>query len=485
MGLRPTALGNCAASPAARGFTATLVQAGSMVMTLIRRAWAWLGRRAALLLLVATASGLAAGGLAHLAGAGTAADAAWLAMAAVGLGDALWSAAESILRGRLGVDVIALLAVAGAVAVGEPLAAAVISVMLTSGRFLEAWAAERARHDLNALLARAPRTARRYRGGSLQTVPLEEIAVGDVLLVAPGDVLPVDGTVGVGGAVLDESALTGEARPAEHGPGEAVRSGTLNAGGPFDLRATTSAADSTYAGIIRLVAEAERSQAPFVRLAETSTLGFCGGLAGVGAWAVIVAHLLPFCLYQVTIGRHGDRPLRRRLAPPSAQLLAMPSKASPADPKARLSPHRARPGQFDLGHGDPGPANDDSASFAVGARHVRRSVEQLRGAGHPRELVRRHGLMREVDFRGRHCYDTAPARDRDQRGRGRGGLGPGRMADRRAHRIAGNRPAVSGAAEHGAAVAVHRRAGARARPGARSENRQPQAGTTPNWGPVS
>jgi cation transport ATPase len=143
-----------------------------MVMTSARRARAWLSRRSALLLLVATASGLAAGGLARLAGADAVADAAWLATAALGLGYALWSAAESILHGRLGVDVIALLALGGAVAVRELLAAAVISVMLTSGRFLEAWAAERARHDLNALLARAPRTARRYRGGSLETVPL-------------------------------------------------------------------------------------------------------------------------------------------------------------------------------------------------------------------------------------------------------------------------------------------------------------------------
>ena len=257
-------------------------------MTLVHRARAWLGRRSALLLLVATASGLAAGGLARLAGAGAVADAAWLATAAVGLGYALWSAAESILHGRLGVDVIALLALGGAVAVGELLAAAVISVMLTSGRFLEAWAAERARHDLNTLLARAPRTARRYRGGSLETVPLEEVAIGDVLLVAPGDVLPVDGMVASGVAVLDESALTGEALPAEHGPGEGVRSGTLNAGGPFDLRAETSAANSTYAGIVRLVSEAERSQAPFVRLADRYAMWFLPltlAVAGI-AWAV-------------------------------------------------------------------------------------------------------------------------------------------------------------------------------------------------------
>jgi cation transport ATPase len=93
-------------------------------------------------------------------------------------------------------------------------------------------------------------------------VPLGEIAIGDVLLVARGDVLPVDGAVTSGIAVLDESALTGEALPVEHGAGGRVRSGTVNAGGPFDLRAATNAADSTYAGIIRLVSEAENSQAP-------------------------------------------------------------------------------------------------------------------------------------------------------------------------------------------------------------------------------
>ena len=256
--------------------------------TSVRSRWAWLRRRSALVLLALTVSGLAAGGLARLAGAGTVADAAWLATAGCGLGYALWSAVGSFRRGRIGVDVIALLALAGAVAVGELLAAAVISVMLTSGRFLEAWAAERARHDLNALLARAPRTARRYRGGALETVPLEAVALGDVLLVAPGDVLPVDGAVTSGAAVLDESALTGEALPVEHGPGDAVRSGTLNAGGPFDLRATTSAADSTYAGIIRLVSEAENSQAPFVRLADRYAAWFLPltlAVAGI-AWAV-------------------------------------------------------------------------------------------------------------------------------------------------------------------------------------------------------
>ena len=259
-----------------------------MRWTISRRVWAWLRRRSAWALLVVTLSGLVAGGLARLAGADTIADAAWLASAACGLGYATWSAVDSLRRGRLGVDIIALLALAGAVAVGELLAAAVISVMLTSGRSLEAWAAERARHDLSALLARAPKVARRYRGRSLETVPLDDIAIGDMLLVAPGDVLPVDGSVTSGIAVLDESALTGEALPVEHGSGDGVRSGTLNAGPPFNLRAETSAADSTYAAVIRLVSEAESSQAPFVRLADRYALWFLPLTLAVAAiaWAV-------------------------------------------------------------------------------------------------------------------------------------------------------------------------------------------------------
>jgi heavy metal translocating P-type ATPase len=259
-----------------------------MDMTFVRGARAWLVRRSAPLLLAVTTAGLVAGGVAWLAGAGGAADAAWLATAACGLAYAFWVAAAGIAHGRLSVDVIAFLALAGAIAVDELLAAAVISVMLTSGRALEAWAAHRARHDLSALLARAPRTGRRYRDGSLETVPLDQIAAGDLLLVAAGDVLPVDGMLTTGVAVLDESALTGEALPVEHVRGDMLRSGTVNAGGPFDLRATTSAADSTYAGIVRLVSEAENAQAPFVRLADRYAMWFLPlSLAVAGAaWAL-------------------------------------------------------------------------------------------------------------------------------------------------------------------------------------------------------
>jgi cation transport ATPase len=102
-----------------------------------------------------------------------------------GAGYALWAMGEAFAHRRLGVDVIALLAIIGALVVGELLAAAVISVMLASGRALEAWAAGRARHDLRALLEQAPKNARRYRGQTLETVPLDAVSPGDLLLIAP------------------------------------------------------------------------------------------------------------------------------------------------------------------------------------------------------------------------------------------------------------------------------------------------------------
>jgi heavy metal translocating P-type ATPase len=247
-----------------------------------RRGWTWLSQHSAALLLVLTAAGLAIGLFLHVAGASVAGNAIWAAVGGCGAAYALWAMADALRHGRVGVDVIALLAVGGALAVGELLAAAVIAVMLASGRALEAWAAGRARRDLHALLERAPRTARQYRGQALLTVPLDAVMPGDLLLVAPGELVPVDGIIVGAAAVLDESALTGEARPVERAPREPVRSGVVNAGGPFDLRVTATAADSTYAGIVRLVSEAEASQAPFVRLADRYAVWF---LLVTLAWA--------------------------------------------------------------------------------------------------------------------------------------------------------------------------------------------------------
>ena len=215
-----------------------------------------------------TLGALLAGLGAGLAGAEAVATGLLTVATLIGAGTALAWVVQSLRRRELGVDVVALLALAGALAVGELLAGAVVAVMLTGGRMLEKWAEGRARRDLSALIDRAPRSASRYRDGAIASCPVDEVRRGDLLLVKPGEVVPVDGLVEKGAAVLDESALTGEPMPMEHSAGDAVRSGVVNAGAPFDLRATTTAAESAYAGIVRLVAQAQATNAPFVRLAN-------------------------------------------------------------------------------------------------------------------------------------------------------------------------------------------------------------------------
>jgi heavy metal translocating P-type ATPase len=212
--------------------------------------------------------------VAWLAGAGRTASVLWAITTVLCLVPLARDVAQDLRHGRTGVDVIALLAMAGALALGEYLAGAVVAVMLAGGQTLEEVAGNRARRELTALVSRAPREAHRFADGQLADVPLAAVAVGDHLLVRAGEVLPVDGIVEGDDAVLDESALTGEAQPVERTAGERVRSGTVNAGAPFRLRAAATAEASTYAGILRLVAQAESEKAPLVRLADRYSVFF-------------------------------------------------------------------------------------------------------------------------------------------------------------------------------------------------------------------
>ncbi len=211
--------------------------------------------------------GLATGGVLTWMGQPDAANVAWAVTTAVALVSLLRDVVTGLLRRQPGVDVIALLAMGGSLALEEYLAGAVIALMLASGEALEAFADRRAHRELSALLERAPRTVSRYEGNDLVERPVGEVRRGDRLLVKPGAVIPVDGIASTH-AVLDEAALTGESRPVERAAGDPIRSGAVNAGGAFDLLATTTAEGSTYAGIVRLVREAERQKAPFVRLAD-------------------------------------------------------------------------------------------------------------------------------------------------------------------------------------------------------------------------
>ena len=238
-------------------------------------------------LVVLTVGALAAGGLAWLAGWRAAADACWIAGTLVALAPAVLWVLAALRRGRAGVDLIAVLSLVGTLLVGEYLAGALIAVMLAGGRALEAAAERRASHDLRALLEHAPRFARRRIGSEVAVIPLTEVAVDDLLVVGPGEVVPVDGRIVDTVAVLDESVLTGEPLQVERGSGEPVRSGVVNAGNAFELRATATAQDSTYAGIVRLAEQAGAESAPIVRLADRYAAWFLplALLMAGGAWA--------------------------------------------------------------------------------------------------------------------------------------------------------------------------------------------------------
>jgi cation transport ATPase len=211
----------------------------------------WLWTRRDSLLFSVTVGLLTAGVVGYLLGFRGAATGLWVAATLLGLLFSTGTAAAAFSRRKPSVDVIAWLALAGSLLVHEPFAGAVVAVMLGTGAVLEARAAARARRELSRLVARAPRTARRLRDG-VEEVPAGQVVAGDRLLVGSGEIVAVDGRL-VEAAVFDESALTGESLPVERRAGEDIRSGVINAGRPVEMVATASAAESTYAGVVRLV----------------------------------------------------------------------------------------------------------------------------------------------------------------------------------------------------------------------------------------
>ena len=228
------------------------------------------------LLFTIALSGLAGGLVSWQIGAPQAASWIWGATTLPVLLSLIVSMTRALLAGRMGVDAVALLSMAAALALGETLAGVVVAVMYAGGNVLEDFAVSRAERNLKSLTDRAPRIAHRYTDGGLVDVEVEQVAAHDRLLVRTGEIVPVDGVILETGAeamaVIDESALTGEPIPVERHAGEPVRSGAVNAGVPFTLQATASASESTYAGIVSMVAAAQTARAPFIRLADRFAL---------------------------------------------------------------------------------------------------------------------------------------------------------------------------------------------------------------------
>lgn len=179
---------------------------------------------------------------------------------------------RDLMSGRMGVDAVAFVSMSAALLLGEALAGAVVAVMYAGGNVLEDFAVSRAERDLKSLVDRAPRLAHWRTGTSVEDIPIDQVVIGDTILVRAGEVVPVNGLILDTSATLDEAALTGEPLPVTRNKSDPVHSGTVNAGETFSLRATATAGESTYAGIVRLVTSAQTAKAPFIRLADRYAL---------------------------------------------------------------------------------------------------------------------------------------------------------------------------------------------------------------------
>ena len=210
----------------------------------------------------------------HLAGNATTGDAIWTVALVLATVPLTISVASRMVRGQLGADVIALLAMVGSLILGQLAAGLVVALMLSGGELLDAHAFRRARRELTALAGRAPAVAHRREDGRLVDVPADDVSAGDELLILAGEIVPVDCTLVSGQAVLDEAALTGEPLPVRRGLDEEIRSGASVAGEAIEVRALRPAAASTYARIVRLVEHAEADRPRTARLADRAAVVF-------------------------------------------------------------------------------------------------------------------------------------------------------------------------------------------------------------------
>jgi len=181
---------------------------------------------------------------------------------------------RTLRSGKFGVDLLAITAVLATLAVSEYWAALIVLLMLTGGDALEDFAASRANSELQELLNNSPQTAHRADGEQLTDIAVSLVEVGDKLLVKPGEVMPVDGTLTTGPTTVNEASLTGEARPIEKQAGDTVMSGSINGEASVYLQADQTADNSQYQNIVRLVQQAEAQPAKFVRMADRYAVPF-------------------------------------------------------------------------------------------------------------------------------------------------------------------------------------------------------------------
>lgn len=181
---------------------------------------------------------------------------------------------KTIKSGQYGVDILAITAIVATLGVGEYWASLVVLIMLTGGDSLEDYAGKQASKDLNALLDNSPQIAHKVEANKVIDLPVDKIAIGDKILVKPGENIPVDGRMIEGETVIDESSLTGESKPIEKKVGDDLMSGSINGDNAFTFEVMKSAENSQYQMLVKLVKESKEKPAHFVRLADQYAVPF-------------------------------------------------------------------------------------------------------------------------------------------------------------------------------------------------------------------
>ncbi|MFN8535538.1 MAG: heavy metal translocating P-type ATPase [Dehalococcoidia bacterium] len=222
---------------------------------------------------------------------------------------------NSVRRGRYALDYIAFLAIGLSLVTANELVGAVIALMVVGGGAIEDYGVRRARRSLRLLEDRIPREALLLEpDGSTREVPIDDVAVGSLVVVRHGEVLPLDGELVTGEAIVDESSLTGEPFLIDKAPGDLVRSGTVNLGQSLTVRSSRPASESTYRRILKLVEEAQHQTTPMVRLADRYSVVFTILTIALAAGAWLVSDSLDRALAVLVVAT----PCPLILAPPIA-----------------------------------------------------------------------------------------------------------------------------------------------------------------------
>lgn len=227
--------------------------------------------------------GLIIGGVLHLLYNSQTGQLAWFITLLVGGGPVVYQTFREMLHKHFASDIVAMMAIIASIILNDAFPGVIIVLMQSGGKALEDYAYRRASSSLDALLSRAPRIAHRKTNHVLEEIPVSSIQINDIMVIRPGDLIPVDGEITSSEAQIDESSLTGEPLPRTKKNGESVFSGTVNVGGAFEIKATKKSEESQYSKIVKLVKKAQEEKAPIQRLADKYAVWFTPITLGISA----------------------------------------------------------------------------------------------------------------------------------------------------------------------------------------------------------